>query len=57
MSFVDAGCKETWYFNTLFEHDQRLRDLCGITNFRAKLVELYEQFVAAQIKNAAPKVF
>ena len=60
MSFVEACRKEAWFFDTLFGKPVAApgpRDLCGIVNFRAQLVELYEQFVAAQIKLAAPAVF
>ena len=57
MNFVEARKKETWFFNTLFAGDEDTRQLCGIGNFRSKLVELYEQFVTTEIKKAAPKVF
>jgi hypothetical protein len=57
MTFVEACRKEDWFFDDLFSDDEDARELCGIDNFRAKLVELYDQFVAAQMKMAAPRVF
>jgi hypothetical protein len=61
MSFEEACKKEKWFFDTLFppglEQDEATRQMCGIGNFRSKLVDRYEKFVAKQIKLAAPKVF
>ena len=57
MSFPKACQKETWFFNELFADDPETRKLCGIENFRGKVVELYESFVAHQIRKAAPKIF
>eukprot|EP01047_Picozoa_sp_COSAG01_P029669 COSAG01_NODE_2042_length_8567_cov_430.763935_2_plen_716_part_00 len=52
-----ANQKENWFFDTLFDDDEDTRELCGIGNFREKFIEMYEHFVAAQIKLAAPAVF
>eukprot|EP01047_Picozoa_sp_COSAG01_P065703 COSAG01_NODE_8924_length_2612_cov_3.516912_2_plen_434_part_01 len=49
--------KEHWFFDTLFDGDKVTRKLCGIENFREKFIEMYERFVAAQIRQAAPAVF
>jgi hypothetical protein len=57
MTFDEAHRKEKWFFDTLFADDLKMRELCDINNFRRKLVSLYEEFVAAQIKLAAPRVF
>eukprot|EP01044_Picomonas_judraskeda_P000871 COSAG03_NODE_43_length_17034_cov_9.679953_9_plen_799_part_00 len=57
MSFGVACQKEAWFFDELFRDDDDMRELCDISNFRRKLVELYEQFVTVQIMAAAPLVF
>ena len=57
MSFDTACVKEKWFFDELFKDDPETRDRCGVDKFRDKLVEMYEGFVASQIKRAAPKVF
>jgi hypothetical protein len=57
MTFDEAHRKEKWFFDTLFADDPEMRELCDINNFRGKLIRLYDQFVAAQIKEAAPRVF
>lgn len=55
MSFSEAARKECWFFDQLLG-DSDTRDMCGISNFRLRLVELYESFVANQIQLAAPRV-
>eukprot|EP01046_Picozoa_sp_COSAG06_P019700 COSAG06_NODE_1414_length_9536_cov_28.536717_3_plen_706_part_00 len=59
MSFVEACQKEQWFFEELCGNTEfsDIQHLCGIDSFRRKLVGMYERFVAAQIKLAAPRVF
>lgn len=57
MRFDTACQKEAWFFDELFKDDEVTRNICGINNFRAKLIDLYAQFVTAQMKLAAPMVF
>jgi|EP01049_Picozoa_sp_SAG25_P006804 hypothetical protein len=57
MTFPEARRKESWFFDTLFRDDEEMKDLCGINNLRAMVIDLYDTVVSEQIKLDAPDLF